>query len=173
MRKNGIEIVKISLEQQNKINKMKEKRMESEEKRKKKEELKKEKNYKKINLIGPNVYHKKIPVQSQFNTFNTNNNKSFTNRNYNYENNRNDLNKTSLGFYNDNSRRYINLKYHQRNRHNNNFDEYEGSYDNKNNNYSFNTFNAYKRGQKTVFIERGRPNAIHKRGGFRGKRGYY
>jgi hypothetical protein len=33
--------------------------------------------------------------------------------------------------------------------------------------------NTYRRGPKTIFIERGKPNAIYTRRGFRGKRGYY
>ena len=77
MRKNGIEIVKISLEQQNKL---REKKAESAEKKKKKEDEKNFKKYKKNNINEHNIYHKKIPVQKQFKrniTSNYNNNRDY------------------------------------------------------------------------------------------------
>ena len=190
MRKNGIEIVKISLEQQNKL---REKKAESAEKKKKKEDEKNFKKYKKNNINEHNIYHKKIPVQKQFKrniTSNYNNN-----RDYFYDN-RNDLNKTTIGFYNDYSRKHnnnIKNKYYPKYKYSNNYDEFNSfdddfdSFEDNVNNYSFTTYNYFNnmdryndiydnnsfRGQKTIFIERGKPNMIYRRRGFRGRRGYH
>jgi hypothetical protein len=58
-------------------------------------------------------------------------------------------------------------------------------YNNNHRHYNYNTYNrrdynddrfnnsTYQRRQKNFFVERGKPNIINKRRGFRGKRGYY
>ena len=190
MRKNGIEIVKISLEQQNKL---KEKKAESDEKKKHKEDEKNFKKYKKNNINEHNIYHKKIPVQRQFkrNIINNYNN----NRDHFYDY-RDDLNKTTIGFYNDYSRKYnnnIKNKYYPKYKYSNNYDEFNSfdddfdSFEDNVNNYSFTTYSYFNnmdryndiydnnsfRGQKTIFIERGKPNMIYRKRGFRGRRGYH
>ena len=191
MIKNGIEIVKIPLEQQMKLKEKREleekKKKELEEKKKKKEEEKREKKEFLLKNKENEIY------QKHYNQ-NTNNNKYKREKEREYYTNRNNY-----------SKKYSNTFY-PRNKYNNYNDNYEDSFEDDEDSYedgydSYDSYddgyrkgyhnkyndrggrrfynddryedNNFQRKTRTIIVERGRPNFRIKRRGPRGRRGYH